>query len=107
VSAAPLTSQTFAGYVGETFEIQAPDVEPFDAVLVSCTESTKEVPDEWKERIGRTPFSLLFVAASHEHAAEQQIFSVSHPDAGDHAIFLVALGPASDGSGMRYEAVFS
>ena len=107
MSLAQATRETFARYVGQTFEIAPSGGEPFDAVLASCTESTHEVPDEWQERIGRTPFKLLFVVKGAEHWLPQQIFSVNHPDAGDFEIFLVPLGPAPDGAGMRYEAVFS
>jgi len=101
-----ITEETFAPFVGQSFQIEAPEVEPFEAVLASCTASPHGVPDEWREQIGRVPFSLTFDAAGATTAHPQQIFSVRHPEAGAFAIFLVPLGPIAGGD-MRYEAVFS
>jgi hypothetical protein len=101
-----LTHETFSPHVGQPFELAPPAGEPFEAVLTSCDASPHEVPDEWREDVGRVPFSLVFDAAAATTLVPQQIFSVRHPEAGEFEIFLVPLGPIPDG-GIRYEAVFS
>jgi hypothetical protein len=97
-----LVSETFAGHVGEPFELVPGDGAPFTAKLSRCDLTTVGDPADWIERVGRVPFSLLF-HAEHGPAAPQQIFELRHPELGSFSLFLVPLGP--DGQGMRYEAV--
>jgi hypothetical protein len=97
-----LVSGTFAGHVGERFELVPGDGEPFAVTLSRCDPTTAGDPGDWIERIGRVPFSLLFHAEPGA-AAPQQIFELRHPALGSFSLFLVPLGP--DDQGMRYEAV--
>jgi Domain of unknown function (DUF6916) len=100
-----VTSESFRPHVGSAFAIQAADREPFELVLVSCTESTYGDADEWRAQIGRVPFSLIFRHEGAEEAIPQQTVAAQHPELGEFAVFLVPLGV--DGDGVRYEAVFS
>lgn len=52
----------------------------------------------------REPYSLVFRGSS-EPVLEQGIVAMIHPEMGDIAIFLVPIGP--DSQGMCYEAVFT
>jgi hypothetical protein len=101
----PLTSELFAPHVGEQFELAPSEGDPFEAVLVSCDETTYGEREQWLASIDRVPFSLLFRAPGGD-LLPQQTFAVRHPQLGELEIFLVPLGPGGDGA-MAYEAVFS
>jgi hypothetical protein len=101
----PLTNESFAPHVGERFEIVPADGEAFEAVLASSDETTYGEREQWLASIDRVPFSLVFHAPGGE-LLPQQTFTLRHPELGELAIFLVPLGPASDGT-VAYEAVFS
>ena len=100
-----LVSDTFAGHVGEKFEVTPQAGQPFETVLSSCDETRYGDHAGWREDIGRVPFSLIFVAPGGE-LVPQGIFSLRHADLGDFELFLVPLGPNADG-GMTYEAVIN
>lgn len=95
-----LTLASFAGRVGESFRISSDaDGITLDSELIEATQ------------VGATPsggrraaFSLVFRAAA-DVVLPQQIYRVEHAELGVLDIFLVPIGP--DGSGMRYEAVFT
>jgi hypothetical protein len=97
-----LVSETFAGRVGERFEVVPADGDPFPATLSRCEITSSGDPADWIERIGRVPFSLLF-HADRAVTVAQQTCTLSHPQLGSFALFLVPLGP--DAQGARYEAV--
>lgn len=56
---------------------------------------------------GRVPFSLIFRHSLLPQNAylPQQIYHLEHPTLGTLDLFLVPLGP--DSEGMRYEAIFT
>ena len=90
----PLVNQNFRLTLGgETIEAELMQVS-------GLTGDTK--------REDRSPFSLLF-RGPEGVSFEQQILTVAHDDIGEHAIFLVPLGPdvKRDDPGMLYEAVFT
>jgi hypothetical protein len=97
-----LVSETVAGRIGERFEVTPAGGDPFPATLSRCDVTSSGDPADWVERIGRVPFSLLFHAGRTATIA-QQTCTLSHPELGSFALFLVPLGP--DAHGARYEAV--
>jgi hypothetical protein len=94
-----LAIATFADRVGERFGAAPREGEPIELVLSACDASRHAGADP-----SRQPFSLTFHAGGGEHVP-QQIFSLSHPELDEFALFLVPLGP--DGGGMAYEAVIN
>jgi hypothetical protein len=99
---AELVSETFAGRIGERFEVAPAEGDPFPVTLSRCDVTSSGDPADWVERIGRVPFSLLF-HAGRATTMSQQTCTLSHPELGSFALFLVPLGP--DAEGARYEAV--
>jgi hypothetical protein len=102
--AAELISATFAGLVGERFEIAPGDGPAFQATLTSCAETPHGVPEDWQRQVGRVPFALVF-EGDPPVPVGQQICALSHDELGRFELFLVPLGP--DERGMRFEAVIS
>ena len=100
-----LVSDTFAGHVGEKFEVTPQGGQPFETVLSSCDETRYGDHAYWREAIDRVPFSLVFVAPGGE-LVQQQTFGLRPAVLGDFELFLVPLGPDGKG-GMTYEAVIS
>lgn len=90
--------------VGMSFRMTPAEGDGFDIVLSSCDVARHGAPEDGKEAIGRTPFSLLFHAPDRQLVG-QQICTLHHERLGELALFLVPLGP--DDLGMRYEAVVS
>jgi len=93
-----LTSDSFAGRIGETFRIHVDPTTSIDVVLSEVSERPRPAG------FGRAPFTLLFHGPK-DAILPQRIYSVEHPVLGVLPIFLVTVGP--DARGMRYEAVFS
>ena len=100
-----LASATFAGRIGDTFEVAAGGAEPFEVVLSECEEAQHGSRAEMQEQFGRVPFSLVFHAAARDRYWPQQTFTLRHADLGEFELFMVPLGP--DERGMRYQAVIS
>jgi hypothetical protein len=100
-----LKSETFAGHVGETFEVTPQVAERFELVLTSCEETPYGSAEDWQDAIQRVPFSLFFHDADGSRFLPQQIVSFRHPELGEFELFIVPLGP--DERGMRYEAVIN
>ena len=100
-----LVIETFAGRVGETFELTTEGGESVEVVLSACEETPYTLPAEWEEDVKRTPFTLLFHDSDASRYAPQQNFTLRHAELGEFELFLVPLGP--DERGMRYEAVIS
>jgi hypothetical protein len=88
-----LTSEAFAGRIGEAFEVLSAEGSPLALVLSECE----------ADRYERS-FSLLFHARD-GRLEPQQTFRARHPELGEFDLFLVPLGP--DEGGMRYEAIFT
>ena len=99
---APLTSDVFAGRIGETFAATAADGTPVELTLTRCDVTPYGDPDAWRGTVGRVPFSLEFVAQT-EHDAAQGMVAFADATLGD--VFMTPVGRGADG--VRYEAVFS
>jgi hypothetical protein len=93
-----LTTETFAGRIGETFAATPSHAgAPLDLVLKSCDESRHARP-------GHPAFSLTFDSSGPERL-EQQIFVLEHPELGELDLFLVPI--ARTEGGIAYEAVIN
>jgi len=88
-----LTSEDFAGRLGEVFEVVPAEGGSFELVLAECEAERYE-----------SSFSLRFHARD-GRLEPQQTFRARHAELGEFDLFLVPLGP--DERGMRYEAVFT
>ncbi|HLT21556.1 MAG TPA: hypothetical protein VKZ96_19025 [Thermomicrobiales bacterium] len=94
------TRQEFAAQLGSQFRVDLGDGESLDLTLA-------EVNDLGERREGDKvieSFSLIFEGPP-DILLHQHIFTVSHPDLGEHQIFLVPLGP--EGGVLQYEAIFN
>lgn len=52
------------------------------------------------------PFSLIFRGPG-DRPMEQGTYSLEHPGIGPMALFLVPIGPGSDGRGPYYQSIFN
>lgn len=93
-----LTLDVWAGLIGESFSLQFEDGSSVD-LRVTAAESVPGAP-------GRNAgtYSVL-LAGPEDPFLPQQMWPLSHPEIGEHQIFLVPIG--RDDSGYQYEAVFS
>ncbi len=96
-----LTANDFTPQIQTSFTIRVNDDLVVPLVLTEVVEQRAElaVPGT-----GRIPFSLQF-HGNHRGHLPQQIWRLEHESLGMLDIFLVPLGP--DSQGMRYEAVFN
>jgi hypothetical protein len=94
-----LTQLDFAPFVNHRF----PLVESGLTLQLQLL-SAETASDRGHQGLSRQPFSLIF-RGPREPLLPQRIYSLQHPSLGTLEIFLVPIGP--DGSGQRYEAVFS
>jgi hypothetical protein len=93
-----LTIDDFTDRIGETFNATGADGRTLTLALTSVDAlSGPEGGD-------RTPFSLEFRDAAHDHVP-QQTMAVEHSELGAFDLFVVPLGPGSEG--VRYEAIFT
>ncbi len=92
-----LRVEDFSARVGETFRLDPGDGGALDLELA-------EARGERGDSNHRQPFSLVFRGPT-EPVLAQQVWRLEHVDLGVLEIFLVPIG--GDGTGMRYEAVFS
>lgn len=90
----------FASRIGEPFRMWASSDRAIDVTLVEA----RALAAAGVSPAGRAAFSLTFRAAGGE-LVPQRIYRVEHDGIGSHDIFLVPIGP--DGTGMRYEAIFT
>ena len=95
-----LTHETFAGRVGETFTVTAPDGDTLELTLEEATLA----PEGYGVPGKRAPFSLIFHGPKSPYAP-QGTWPLAHPELEGLHLFLVPLGPAGDV--MRYQAVFT
>ena len=93
-----LTKEFWAPLQGESFQVAADKLGSYSMQLASVS--------SYGQRQGgnREAYSLLFCGPL-QPVLPQQIYKVSHTEAGSHEIFLVPIGPQPDG--MGYEAVFT
>ena len=92
-----LNYEQFANIEGDDVTILVGD-QQLPANIFEVTKLDKHGDSE------RDPFSILFYI-QHQEPLLQQTYQVSHPSLGAIDIFLVPLGPKSDG--ISYEAVFT
>ncbi len=102
----PLKSDAFAGRIGQTFRARSADGTEIELELTRCDETPYGDPAQWRDEVGRVPFSIEFTTAS-EHPWGQGTFTlVGDPELGDFELFMTPIGRDGDGA-LRYEAVFS
>ena len=94
-----LSYHDFSGYLNQLFAINFGNDVVLQAELVEATELTGYTPLE------RKPFSIIFRTLQKNEYFQQGTFTVTHPEKGEIALFLVPKG--FDKVGMNYEAVFS
>jgi uncharacterized protein DUF6916 len=90
---AKLSIQDFAPYLHASFRVAGMD--GYELKLAEVTDSSNKQLEQ---------FSLIFKSPTSPWL-QQQSYTLIHPQLSEIEIFLVPLGPDSDG--MRYEAVFS
>lgn len=93
----PFTKASFDRCHGDGFRLQFEARDPIVLTLVDVA-SLRSPTDH------REPFSLVFQGPLDLYLP-QQIYHLQHHTLGPLALFLVPLGPTTDG--MRYEAVFA
>ena len=104
-----LTHASFAGLVGEKFDISFGEDKQVKAELIEATESKHEIPKEVAKefKIKRTKgFSLIFLCPD-DVPIEQGTYNVEHKKIGEMEILLVPVGPDSQGRGVLFQAVFN
>lgn len=101
-SLADVTCGDWAAHEGSDFSVALADGSTVTLTLLSATSRPGAQPFRPG---GRTPFGLLFRAASRTLHLPQQIYALEHPTFGRWEIFLVPIGP--DAVGMRFDAQFS
>ena len=90
---------TFAPRLGETFRIRTAGSQWTELTLTEATALGEGAPAEGR----RVPFSIVFRGPL-DPALPQRTYQVEHEGIGAFELFLVPIGP--DSEGMRYEAVF-
>ena len=96
-----LERSTFETLLDDIFALQIVDQEDLDLQLV---EVKALKPSYASATESREPFSLLF-RGPRDRMFHQGTYTLIHADLGELTIFLVPVGPGSDG--MDYEAVFN
>ena len=96
-----LTSADFGPYVNQTFSLQIGSAEPLGVELIDVSDLGTD--GGWDESSARRPFSIVFRGPK-ESYLPQSIYRIEHHRMGSLDLFLVPIGP--DSQGMRYEAVF-
>lgn len=94
-----LTCSDFEKYNGQIFLMALSSDNELKLKLIMATEFKNYSP------LARMPFSLVFQTAGIMGGFPQGLYTLQHPEGGDIEIFLVPIGP--DSNGMRYEAIFS
>ncbi|HYP23462.1 MAG TPA: hypothetical protein VEV43_07810 [Actinomycetota bacterium] len=88
----------FQPYVGHAFGVETA-AGPLELTLAEASAGP------WQPE-GETAFAFeLIFTGPREPVLPQAIYRMTHPDAGDHDIFIVPLKTAEDGT--TYQAVFS
>lgn len=97
---AGLTADSFDDLVGDRFQLVAGSEAPEPGELRLSEVSVLGPPPPGL----RTPFSLVFTGPA-DSIRLQGIYRLEHEALGSFELFLVPLAP--DGSGARYQAIFS
>ena len=93
-----LNSQSFAKYLRTAFQVRTSESDRAPLELI-------EVHDlNYSPKLEQ--FSLIFVGAL-TPALPQRLYDMEHEHLGSLQLFLVPLGPDSEGKRMRYEAAFN
>jgi len=95
-----LNRTTFEPYLNTTFRIRLTDADAIEVTLIEA----KALSAEDREHSQRVPFAILFQGPV-DPVLAQGIYRIEHAELGFMDIFLVPVGPRSDG--MTYEAVFN
>lgn len=99
-----LTLDAFVPHIGGRFRIFLSADRAIEAELVEARALSEQTGPQESPARKRVPFSLVFRTPGSDYAP-QQIYRVEHDTLGSYDIFLVPIGP--DGTGMRYEAIFT
>jgi hypothetical protein len=91
------TYSEFQPCLGNKFKLHLSPEAILDAELIAVEKSNQRA-------LAREPFSLLFRTLDLS-GASQSTYKLEHPKLGELHIFLVPIGP--DSQGMRWEAVFN
>ena len=98
------TITTFAERVGETFRICPEEIPPLSTQLVTVTDLSPRMGRSLDAGDRRAPFSIVFRGPM-TPILPQRIYRMEHEEIGAFDLFIVPIGP--DSEGMRYEAVFT
>ena len=91
----------FVPWVGTTFRGATAAERPIAIELVEAAPLTAS-----GSSARRLPFSLIFRGPPDRHF-EQRSHNLEHDQLGRLALFLVPIGPGSDGNGPYYQAIFN
>lgn len=98
-----LTHTDFEPYINQQFLIHYGADEPLEVELVQVSLLGREpTPEEGH----RQAFALLFCSSIKDKYLIQQIYDLEHEALGRLSLFLVPLGPDTDGQ-QQYEAIFT
>lgn len=97
-----LTATDFTPHVKTAFKVRLNDTEFTTLQLTNVVERSQEFAPPGA---GRLPFTLTFHGNHRGGYLPQQIWHFDHDVLGPLEIFIVPIGP--DSEGMRYEAVFN
>lgn len=92
-----ITHESFESIVGDSVDLRTGDSD-FQAVVKSVS-LLHASPSQ-----GRQPFSVVLQSKDTENHG-QRTYRLSHPDLGDHELFLVPIGEGDEG--VRYEMIFN
>ena len=97
----------FSKHVGEYFQIRPESGESITVELIEATGRGSSGGGESAPDTGS--FSLLFYdpTATDQAYLHQASYAFEHQALGPIEIFVVPIGPDSEGKGMRYEAIFT
>lgn len=99
-----LTLELFQPHEGSAFRLQLDDGESLELELLEVFRL--ELEDSNRDpAVRQAPFRLTFRGGSTDSYVPQGMFTLTHDALEDQTIFLVPIGPDSDG--MRYEAIFN
>lgn len=100
---ANLTSDDFQPFLKRTFQVFPEGFDPLSWTLVDVRELRSSPVKE--EGSARPAFSIVFQGPV-EPVIPQGIYKIQHEEMGSLELFLVPIGPSTDG-GMQYEAIFA
>ena len=95
---AEVTHTTFLKHVRTKFTLRVPPASSLEAELIEVTPLVAQPGQK------RAPFSLIFRVPGNIYL-KQHIYKLEHTALGELDIFLVPIGP--DSQGMRLEAIFN